>query len=91
MVPHDFTVDASMDFSMESVSDTHFDAMLASSDITSALYSHSPPRAHRGVFIIENLCNLQEVIANGGQFTACTYPMNYADITGLPCRVIAKI
>lgn len=47
--------------------------------------------ADRGVFIIENLCNLQEVIANGGRFTACTYPMNYADITGLPCRVIAKI
>ena len=47
--------------------------------------------ADRGVFIIENLCNLAEVLKKGGKFIACTYPMNYAEITGLPCRVIAKV
>ncbi len=47
--------------------------------------------ADKGVFIIENLCNLDEIINAGGEFTACTYPMNCECITGLPCRVIAKI
>ena len=47
--------------------------------------------ADRGTFVIENLCNLKAVIENGGKFTAHTYPMSYADITGLPCRVIAEI
>ena len=47
--------------------------------------------ADRGVFIIENLCNLKAVLDAGNDFTACTYPMNYADMTGLPCRVIARI
>ena len=27
----------------------------------------------------------------GGCFTAHTYPMNFADVTGLPCRVIAEV
>lgn len=47
--------------------------------------------ADRGVFIIENLCNLHTVLDKGGVFTACTYPMNYAEMTGLPCRVVARI
>lgn len=47
--------------------------------------------ADRGVFIVENLCNLKAVLRKGGHFAACTYPMNYADMTGLPCRVIARI
>ncbi len=48
--------------------------------------------ADRGAFIIENLCNLQQVLARGdGSFTANTYPMNYAELTGLPCRVIAEL
>lgn len=47
--------------------------------------------ADRGMFIIENLCNLRSVLDNGGHFTACTYPMSFAESTGLPCRVIAKI
>lgn len=47
--------------------------------------------ADKGVFIIENLCNLKSVLNYGGSFTACTYPMNYAEMTGLPCRVIARI
>ncbi len=45
--------------------------------------------ADRGVFIIENLCNLQEVI--GKQITMNTYPMNYSEMTGLPCRVVARV
>ncbi len=47
--------------------------------------------ANRGTFVIENLCNLKAVLDAGGHFTAHTYPMNYAGITGLPCRVIAQI
>jgi kynurenine formamidase len=49
--------------------------------------------ADRGVFVIENLCNLKTLL--GGQanrnFTANTYPVNYAEMTGLPCRVVAKL
>ena len=45
--------------------------------------------ADRGVFIVENLCNLKKLL-NCDCFTVATYPMNYVGITGLPCRVIAK-
>lgn len=54
---------------------------------------HTPTDQHcadNGVFIIENLCNLKFLRDNAKSFIACTYPMNYADMTGLPCRVIAK-
>lgn len=47
--------------------------------------------ADHGVFVIENLCNLKEILANGHRFTAHTYPLKCIGITGLPCRVIAKI
>lgn len=47
--------------------------------------------ADHGVFIIENLCNLCSVLKNGTTFFANTYPMNYAEMTGLPCRVVADI
>ena len=47
--------------------------------------------AERGTFVVENLCNLKAVLDAGGRFTACTYPMNYVGISGLPCRVVAKI
>ena len=49
--------------------------------------------ADRGVFIIENLCALGEVAAasKDGRFTAHTYPMRYAEMTGLPCRVVAEV
>lgn len=47
--------------------------------------------ADRGTFVVENLCALPRLLQAGSRFTACTYPMNYAEITGLPCRVIAKI
>lgn len=46
--------------------------------------------ADRGVFVIENLCNLNDVLRIGRRFTACTYPMNCSEMTGLPCRVVAK-
>ena len=47
--------------------------------------------ADRGVFVIENLCRLEELLPHGGRFLAHTYPMNYAGVSGLPCRVIAEI
>lgn len=47
--------------------------------------------ADHGVFIIENLCNLQAVLDAGGTCRIHTYPMNYAEMTGLPCRVVAEI
>lgn len=49
--------------------------------------------ADRGVFVIENMCNLKTIL--GGQtnmsFIANTYPVNYTEMTGLPCRVVAKL
>ena len=49
--------------------------------------------ADRGVFVIENLCNLKSLLGkeSSKQFTANTYPVKYAGMTGLPCRVVAKI
>ena len=44
--------------------------------------------ANNGVFIIENLCNLNSII---GKCIIYTFPMNYTGITGLPCRVIADL
>lgn len=49
--------------------------------------------ADRGVFIVENLCNLKSVL-NGQKtrlFTANTYPLNFSGMSGLPCRVVAEI
>ncbi len=49
--------------------------------------------ADRGVFIVENLCNLKKLLpdTNTAAFKANTYPMNFSGMTGLPCRVTAKI
>lgn len=44
--------------------------------------------ANQGVFVIENLCNLKAVV---GECIIHTYPMNFAGMTGLPCRVIAEV
>lgn len=55
---------------------------------------HTPTDQHcadHGVFIVENLCNLKPLQDAARPFIACTYPMNYASMTGLPCRVIAKL
>lgn len=47
--------------------------------------------ADRGVFVVENLCDLQSVLARGGVFTAMTFPLRYTGMTGLPCRVVAEM
>jgi Predicted metal-dependent hydrolase len=49
--------------------------------------------ADRNVFIIENLCSLSTILQNKpyAEFVANTYPVNYSDMTGLPCRVVAKV
>lgn len=47
--------------------------------------------ADRDVFVIENLCGLQAVLEAGGKAVFHTYPMRFAGMTGLPCRVIAEV
>lgn len=49
--------------------------------------------ADRGVFIVENLCNLGKLVAGSDfvTFKAYTFPVNFSDLTGLPCRVVAEI
>lgn len=47
--------------------------------------------ADRGVFVVENLSNLNALPTGGTQFTVGTYPMNIVGITGLPCRVVAEV
>lgn len=49
--------------------------------------------ADHGVFVIENLCNLKQILGEHktAVFTANTYPMNYLEMTGLPCRVVASV
>lgn len=52
---------------------------------------HTPMDQHcadHGVFIVENLCNLDKVI---GRCVINTYPMNFVEMTGLPCRVVAEV
>ncbi len=47
--------------------------------------------ADRGIFIIENLCNLKSILEKSSTCIVHTYPMNCVGITGLPCRVIAEV
>ncbi len=49
--------------------------------------------ADRGVFIVENLCNLKAILGSrwSREFTANTYPIRFTEMSGLPCRVIAKV
>ena len=49
--------------------------------------------ADRGVFIIENLDNLDILQAQvaGKSFTVYTFPINFEGMSGLPCRVVAEI
>ena len=44
--------------------------------------------ADKGAFVVENLVNLGALV--GRKFTACTYPMHYVGLSGVPCRVIAE-
>lgn len=49
--------------------------------------------ADNNAFVVENLCNLEKIL-NGEKhksFKANTYPINFVDITGLPCRVIGEL
>lgn len=49
--------------------------------------------ADHNVFVIENLCHLKNVL-NNHSYRLCyinTYPVNYSDMTGLPCRVVGEI
>lgn len=45
--------------------------------------------ADNGVFIVENLCNMKKVV--GKELVVYTFPLNYGNSSGLPCRVAAKI
>lgn len=49
--------------------------------------------ADHGVFIVENLCNLQRVVSDkkSAYCTINTYPVKFAGLSGLPCRVVAEI
>jgi kynurenine formamidase len=49
--------------------------------------------ADHGVFIVENLANTVLLLQAAGQrpFTVYTFPLSIAELTGLPCRVIAEI
>lgn len=49
--------------------------------------------ADKGVFIVENLCNLDRVLLGkkDAGFIANTYPVNFDGMTGLPCRVVAEL
>ncbi|MFO7814724.1 MAG: hypothetical protein R6V14_03110 [Halanaerobiales bacterium] len=49
--------------------------------------------AEEDVFIVENSCNLKEVLKDksSAEFTAHTYPVKYTGRSGLPCRVVAEI
>lgn len=46
--------------------------------------------ADNGVFIVENLCDLNALLGLKGGFTVRTFPMRWAGLTGLPCRVIVE-
>ena len=46
--------------------------------------------ADRGVFVVENLLGLEKLLGYA-DFTVYTFPMSYADMSGLPCRVIAEV
>ncbi len=44
-----------------------------------------------GIFVIENLYGFAALLKTADEFTACTYPMSYAEMSGLPCRVVARV
>lgn len=49
--------------------------------------------ADRGVFIIENLNNLELLSekANNKPFTVYNFPVNFDGFSGIPCRVVAEV
>ena len=48
--------------------------------------------ADHHVFVVENLCRLEKLLDIQKNVTCYvnTYPINYAQMTGLPCRVVAE-
>lgn len=46
--------------------------------------------ADNNVFVIENLCNLEQLIGES-KVVINTYPLSCVGISGLPCRVIAEL
>lgn len=46
--------------------------------------------ADRGVFIVENMCNLAPLCGKEN-ITTYTFPINFEGYTGLPCRVVVEI
>ena len=47
--------------------------------------------ADHGVFVVENLWDLKSLLAVKRPFIVHTYPMRFAGVTGIPCRVVAKL
>lgn len=47
--------------------------------------------ADHGVFVVENLCDMEQILVHGDRFTAHTYPLRFTGISGHPCRVIAEV
>ena len=47
--------------------------------------------ADSGVFVVENLCNLQNILDAKAEVQVGTYPLSYVGMTGLPCRVVAEV
>ena len=47
--------------------------------------------ADGGVFVVENLCNLQNILDAKAEVQVGTYPLSYVGMTGLPCRVVAEV
>ena len=47
--------------------------------------------AQHGVFVVENLCDLNTLLSVNTPITIRTYPMRVLGITGLPCRVVAEV
>lgn len=45
--------------------------------------------ADKGCFVIENLTHLRDICHK--EIIIHTYPMNFSDMTGLPCRVVAQL
>lgn len=46
--------------------------------------------AEHNTFVVENLDNLTSLLTQN-EFIVNTYPMKFREMTGLPCRVVAKV
>ncbi len=46
--------------------------------------------ADNRVFVVENLCNLAKVIGTE-KITMYTFPINFEEMSGLPCRVMCEV